>query len=160
MMILSKVFVYGTLKVGRPLDRPELAAARTTVDSNVTIQNARIYNLGNYPTIKLLKKGGGDDDGDSEDNNIVQGELHTFTPTDFPRILQILDQIEGYDPTNPTHGLYNRHIVDVFVHTTKNKEDSSESITTTTKDRAWIYEYNGPIDPTTRLVDGLWEPRI
>ena len=48
---ITSVFVYGTLKQGRPLDRPALAALRTQVQP-ATIQGG-IFSLGAYPTIQL-----------------------------------------------------------------------------------------------------------
>jgi len=77
----TRVFVYGTLKVGGRLDRVSLKNARTAV-RNAIITGA-IYNLGSYPTIKL------DKDGE------VIGEVHTFHKDNFDAVLSTIDMIEG-----------------------------------------------------------------
>ena len=128
---LNNFFVYGTLKVGRPLDRPRLAELRTSVkDATIT---GSIFSLGPYPTIKLDGKG------------IVIGEVHTFPEKEVKGVLSLLDSIEGYSERNPDKGLYNRHQVKATL-------EDGKTIT------AWAYEYNGKVDPKSKLEDGVWEP--
>jgi gamma-glutamylcyclotransferase (GGCT)/AIG2-like uncharacterized protein YtfP len=128
----TKVFVYGTLKVGGRLDRGSLKKARTSVE-NATIVGA-IYSLGPYPTIKLDKEGE------------VVGEVHTFHGDDFDAILSTMDMIEGYNPAKPENGLYNRHVVSAKL------EDG-----TTTE--AWAYEYNGDVPEDKRIKSGVWSAK-
>lgn len=127
----TKVFVYGTLKVGRPLDRSAFAKLRTNVEEATIVGS--IFSLGPYPTIKL--------DGVGK----VYGEVHTFHPDDFTAVLRTFDSIEGYNPSHPEHGLYNRHLVKAKLKNGKTVE-------------AWAYEYNGSIPEDRRLKDGVWEP--
>jgi len=128
---LNKFFMYGTLKVGRPLDRGTLARTRTSVqDAHIA---GSIFSLGPYPTIKLDGKG------------LVIGEVHTFPDKMVDQVMSMLDSIEGYNSANPTKGLYNRHQVEATL-------PDGKVIT------AWAYEYNGSVDPKRRLNDGVWEP--
>lgn len=131
------VFVYGTLKQGRPLDHPQLATLRTDIQEATIVGS--IFSLGSYPTIQLDGKGK------------VRGELHTFSPDDFDTVLSIMDEIEGYDPSSPDDGLYTRDIVEATVI----KTDETTAPQTT---KAWVYEYNGHVDPDRRLEGGVWEP--
>lgn len=130
-MKTTKVFVYGTLKEGRPLDRPMFRKARTNVEE-ATIAGS-IFSLGPYPTIKL------------DDQGTVYGEVHTFHADEFDSMLSTFDMVEGYNASAPEKGLYNRHIVKA---TTK----SGDVV------EAWAYEYNGDCKAERRLDDGVWEP--
>lgn len=127
----TKVFVYGTLKTGRPLDRSLFSKKRTAVKEG-TIRGS-IFSLGPYPTIKL------------DDRGVVHGEVHEYRDDEFKEILLTMDMIEGYNPKAPERGLYNRHVVKVTL------EDGSV-------DEAWAYEYNGQVEEKRRLKDGVWEP--
>ena len=129
----TKFFMYGTLKEGRPLDRSVLSNKRTSV-SPATIEGS-IFNLGPYPTIKLDGKG------------LVVGEVHTFLEKDLSGIQSMLDSIEGYNSSYPTQGLYNRHKVEATL-------SNGEVVT------AWAYEYNGSVNPKSRIADGVWEPGL
>jgi gamma-glutamylcyclotransferase (GGCT)/AIG2-like uncharacterized protein YtfP len=129
---LNTFFVYGTLKVGRPLDRQQLAKARTSVQE-ATIKGS-IFSLGPYPTIKLDGKG------------LVIGEVHTFPEKHVAGILRMLDAIEGYSAASPELGLYNRHIVKATI-------DGSDEVVD-----AYVYEYNGEVGKERRLEAGVWEP--
>lgn len=131
MTDVNRMFVYGTLKQGRPLDRPIFAKLRTNV-VEATIKGG-IYNLGWFPTIKLADKG------------TVQGEVHTFPKEEIAKILNIMDSIEGYNASDPKRGLYNRHIVDATLPNGKIV-------------KAWAYEYNKDVDPKKRIKAGVWEP--
>ena len=132
---ILKVFVYGTLKEGRPLDRRGLADLRTSV-KEATIEGS-IFNFrhGGYPTIKLDGKG------------LVIGEVHTFPEKHMGDVVQIMDAIEGYNKHEPKKGLYNRHKV---------KATLSDGDVVT----VWAYEYNGSVDPKLRIKEGVWEPGL
>ena len=130
-----KVFVYGTLKEGRPLDRKTLADLRTSV-KEATIEGS-IFNFkhASFPTIKLDGKG------------LVIGEVHTYPEKHMKDVMQVMDATEGYNHSHPHQGLYNRH-----------------EIKATLKDgnvvTAWAYEYNGEVDQELRIKEGVWEPGL
>ena len=130
---VNKFFVYGTLKEGRPLDRRMFADLRTKVQP-ATIDGASIYSLGPYPTIKL------------DGSGLVIGEVHTFPADKVDEVRRIMDGIEGYNPSAPDRGLYNRHKVTATI------EDGGEKVT------AYVYEYNGSVKSAKKLADGVWEP--
>lgn len=126
----TKVFVYGTLKEGRRLDRKQLAVLRTSVKEATIVGS--IYDLGPFPTIKL------------NDEHTVQGEVHTFESKDFGGVMALMDQIEGYNPSAPDRGLYNRHIV-------------KATLTDGSIVEAWAYEINQDVDDSKRIESGIWE---
>lgn len=128
---ITKFFMYGTLKEGRPLDRKTFAQLRTSVQE-ATITGS-IFNLGPYPTIKLDGAG------------MVIGEVHTFPEKHVKDVQRMMDSIEGYNASYPDKGLYNRHKVKATL-------DDGKVVT------AWAYEFNGSVDPKRRLKDGVWEP--
>ena len=132
---VCKVFVYGTLKEGRPLDRKIFADLRTKVQP-ATIKGS-IFNLGSFPTIKLDGAG------------TVIGEVHTFPEKHFKEVLQIMDAIEGYNASEPDKGLYNRHVIEATI--TDGDDGTVE---------AYAYEYNGSVSEERRLADGVWEPGL
>lgn len=126
------VFVYGTLKEGRPLDRKAFADTRLSVTPATIVGS--IYNLGRYPAIQLKGKG------------LVQGEVHAFHKDDIEKVINIMDMIEGYDPKGEEkNNLYNRRVV-----TAKTKDGE--------KMEAYVYEYPRKLKASIKLDDGLWEP--
>jgi len=129
---LCRFFLYGTLKEGRPLDRPVFAKLRTKV-APAKIKGS-IFDLGWYPTIKLDGKG------------MVIGEVHTFPKEHVDDVRRAMDGIEGYRASDPEKGLYNRHIIEATL-------DTGETV------KAFVYEYNGKVDDKRRLEDGVWEPK-
>ena len=130
-----KVFVYGTLKEGRPLDRKGLANLRASV-KEATIEGS-IFNFkhGGFPTIKLDGKG------------LVIGEVHTYPEKHMKDIMQMMDAIEGYNRHQPDQGLYNRHEIKATLK-------DGDVIT------AWAYEYNGEVNQELRIKEGVWEPGL
>ena len=126
---ITKVFVYGTLKKGRRLDRKAFADLRTSVQE-ATIEGS-IFDLGPYPTIKLDGKG------------LVIGEVHTFPEKHMENVKRVMDSIEGYNSSYPDKGLYNCHKVKATL------KDGEVVV-------AWTYEYNGPVDPECRIKEGVW----
>jgi gamma-glutamylcyclotransferase (GGCT)/AIG2-like uncharacterized protein YtfP len=134
MSKVINVFVYGTLKEGRPLDREVFANTRLSVTPATIVGS--IYNLGPYPAIKLQGKG------------LVQGEVHQFTKDDIKDIISLMDRIEGYDPKRKEkHNLYNRRVV-----TAKTKDGE--------KMEAYVYEYSDKPKDALKIDDGLWEPKV
>jgi len=130
-----KVFVYGTLKEGRPLDRRGLADLRTSVKPATIEGSIFTFKHAGFPTIKL--DGGG----------LVIGEVHTYPEKHLRDVIQTMDSIEGYNKHAPDKGLYNRHQVEATL-------DNGDVVT------AWAYEYNGPVDPKLRIQEGVWEPGL
>lgn len=147
---VTSVFVYGTLKQGRPLDRPALSALRTAVQPASIVGS--LYSLGPYPTVRLDGQG------------TVQGEVHTFASQDFGFVLELMDEIEGYNADDPRAGLYTRHVVEATLLIDKNSDNnaSGEEATTAaaaaTTTAVWVYEYNGIVNPSDRIGSGVWEP--
>ena len=98
--MICRMFVYGTLKEGRPLDRPLFAKTRTSVEEGTI--TGKIYHLGGYPGVKL------------EGSEKVQGEVHEFRAKDMKAILSQMDAIEGYrEGRDEKINHYNRRIVTV-----------------------------------------------
>ena len=126
---INKFFVYGTLKEGGRFDQKLFSDLRTSV-KEATIKGD-LFSLGAFPTIKL--------DGDG----IVTGEVHTFRKKDVKGITKVMDQIEGYNPLHPGEGLFNRHKIAVALK-------GGKTVT------AWVYEYNGQVDPEDKLENGVW----
>lgn len=129
--MINRVFVYGTLKEGRPLDRKMFKELRKKVTEATT--EGTIYNLGRFPGVRLDEEG------------IVHGEVHEFDKKDIKVVIQIMDGIEGYSPErDEKSNFYNRRV-----------------ITATTKDgkklKAYIYEFGRKIKDH-KLEDGVWEP--
>jgi len=134
MTKIKNVFVYGTLKEGRPLDRKVFADTRLSVTPATVVGS--IYNLGPCPAIKLKGKG------------VVQGEIHEFDEKDIKEIIRIMDSIEGYNPErDEKYNHYNRRIV-----TAKTKDGE--------KMEAYVYEYSNEPKSAMKIEDGLWEPNL
>ena len=130
-----KVFVYGTLKEGRPLDRKGLADMRTSVKAATIEGSIFKFKHAGYPTIKLDGKG------------LVIGEVHTFPEKHMKDVQQAMDAIEGYNRHHPDQGLYNRHEIKATL-------EDGKVVT------AWAYEYNGTVDQELRIEEGVWEPGL
>ncbi len=130
-----KVFVYGTLKEGRPLDRSALANLRTSVKEATIKGSIFTFKHASFPTIKLDGEG------------LVIGEVHTFPEKHMKDVVRMMDAIEGYNASRPDKGLYNRHEVKATL-------ENGDVVT------AWAYEYNGAVDPELRIEDGVWEPGL
>ena len=130
-----KVFVYGTLKEGRPLDRKGLADLRTSVKAATIEGSIFKFRHAGYPTIKLDGKG------------LVIGEVHTFPEKHMKEVQQAMDAIEGYNRHQPDQGLYNRHEIEATL-------EDGKVVT------AWAYEYNGKVDQELRIEEGVWEPGL
>lgn len=134
MSKILNVFVYGTLKEGRPLDRKVFADTRLSVTPATIVGS--LYNLGPYPTIKLTGKG------------LVQGEIHKFHKDDIKEIVKIMDMIEGYNPkSEEKNNLYNRRVV-----TAKTKDGEKTDV--------YVYEYSREPKASMKIDDGLWEPGL
>ena len=108
-MSKEKIFVYGTLRKGFPLhkylsDKAEFIGAGSI--------RGVLYDLGDYPGVLPSNEGE------------VHGELYELE--NGSTHLNVLDRVEGYDPTNPQKSLFVRSLADVSLPDKK-----------TTK--AWVY---------------------
>lgn len=90
------IFVYGTLREGF-YNFERILKGRTTNIQLATIEGYDMLNLGSYPGIIT---------GD----NVVHGELLSINPNVYLQTLQVLDKLEGYDPSQKSKSLYHREI--------------------------------------------------
>jgi len=133
MSNVENVFVYGTLKEGRPLDREVFANTRLSVTPATIVGS--LYNLGPYPAIKLKGKG------------LVHGEVHQFAKNDIKSVIAMMDRIEGYRPKgDEKYNLYNRKVV-----TAKTKDGEKMEV--------YVYEYSNKLKDSLKVDEGLWEPK-
>jgi gamma-glutamylcyclotransferase (GGCT)/AIG2-like uncharacterized protein YtfP len=122
-----RVFVYGTLMRGCSR-RHYLSAGRFDGDAST---DGRLISLGDYPA---LINGAG----------TVRGELYTFT--DLPAALDVLDEVEEFDPTNPEGSEFVRDAQRV------RRDDGTELL-------AWLYIYNRPRGTAPIITSGDWRQR-
>lgn len=94
---IRSVFVYGTLKQGGSREK-----AWPHLPQSIRIGYVRgiLLDLGSYPGLLV-----GDD--------WIRGELYTLLPEQIVETLQVLDQIEDFDPQQENN-LYVREIIPVF----------------------------------------------
>ncbi len=88
-----------------------------------------LFDLGDYPGLRP---------GEAQ----VIGELYALLD---PRVLEVLDEFEGFDPDRPRESLYLRERVDLI-----------EPAGT----RAWVYHYNHVPDASLRIVKGDWRAHL
>ena len=123
----ERVFFYGTLMT--PFNRP----GRQRVNSSLTFVGrgtiaAALFDLGIYPAAVPTR-----------DGSVVWGEVYEMQ--DSSGALAILDEIEGYRPSEPERSLYMRVQVDVTF------EDGAQL-------PAWAYFYNAPLGRAQRIASG------
>lgn len=121
------VFFYGTLMT--PFNRP----GRQRVNPKLTFAGrgsitAALFDLGIYPAAIP-----------SYDGSLVWGEAYEMQ--DAAAVLDILDEIEGYRPSEPAQSLYTR------VQTAVTFENG-------TTQPAWAYFYNAPLGRAERIESG------
>ena len=128
--MITRVFVYGTLKAGEKLDRKTFADKRVSVKP--ALIEGTLYDAGWFPAVKLGGK------------NTVHGEVHQFNKKDIDSIVGIMDSIEGYNPSRKNeHNLYVRRIVVV-------KSKDGEKL------KAYVYEFSGKLSEDRRVKSGVW----
>lgn len=121
------MFFYGTLmtafnRPGRQRVNPKMAfAGRGTI-------SAALFDLGIYPAAIP-----------AQDGSKVWGEVYEML--DPPAVLAVLDEIEGYRPSEPERSLYTRVQTDVTI------EDGRVV-------QAWVYFYNAPLGRAQRIDSG------
>jgi gamma-glutamylcyclotransferase (GGCT)/AIG2-like uncharacterized protein YtfP len=121
------VFFYGTLMT--PFNRP----GRQRVDGDMAfvgpgIIRAALFDLGLYPAATP-----------ADDGSIVRGEVYEML--DSAAVLAALDEIEGYQPSEPARSLYVRELIDV-------------SLDYGRVEKAWVYFYNAPLGRAHRIESG------
>ncbi|HYB93918.1 MAG TPA: gamma-glutamylcyclotransferase family protein [Vicinamibacterales bacterium] len=121
------VFFYGTLM--SPFNRPgrQRITPKLSYKGRGAIR-AALFDLGIYPAAVP-----------ADDAGLVWGEVYeTSDPTG---VLSVLDDIEGFRPTEPARSLYTRTLAEVTL------EDGAQT-------QAWVYFYNAPLGRAERIVSG------
>lgn len=120
-------FVYGTLKRGQANYPLVAAVARDTAPATIL---GRLYDVGPFPAL-------------AEGNELVHGEIFSVDPPAVPGLLELLDDLEGYDPADPAGSIYRRRVV---------------AATTTDGSTVSAYAYFYNRDPATlrQLPSGTW----
>jgi len=117
------VFVYGLLMRGHEL--------HYHMESGVFVGEGRVdgalVSLGRYPGL-------------IEGPGTVRGELYRFA--DLPSALDVLDDVEEFEPTDQSRCLYLR----ILMHVKTDDGDIG----------AWVYRYNGSTDGAQRISSGDW----
>jgi gamma-glutamylcyclotransferase (GGCT)/AIG2-like uncharacterized protein YtfP len=126
-LVGDHVFFYGTLM--SPFNRPgrQRISPKLTYTGRGTMR-AALFDLGIYPAAVP-----------SNDDSVVWGEVYE---TDEPSsVLSVLDEIEGYRPSEPDRSLYTRVLTEITL------EDGRV-------ERAWAYFYNAPLGGAQRIESG------
>ncbi len=120
------VFFYGTLMTG--FDRRR----RAGIEGHLLFRGrgwirAQLFDLGIYPAAVPAHDGR------------VWGEIYEVL--DVPRVLRVLDEIEGHSPDAPEQSLYLRERVPATL------EDGSSL-------DVWVYFYNAPLGRAPQIASG------
>ena len=121
------VFFYGTLMA--PFNRPgrQRVTSKLTFKGRGTIR-AALFDLGIYPAAIP-----------ADDSSVVWGEV--YETSDTAAVLAVLDEIEGYRPSEPERSLYTRVEAEVVLA-------DGRAL------KAWIYFYNAPLGRAERIASG------
>jgi gamma-glutamylcyclotransferase (GGCT)/AIG2-like uncharacterized protein YtfP len=117
MEMSDYLFVYGTLAPDKAPASISDAVRKLVFVAPGSVEG-RLYDLGNYPGVKLSSK----------KKNKIRGRVYRL-PSD-PSVLEKLDAYEEYYPSAPNDSLYLRKLADVELSNGRTL-------------RAWVYEYNG-----------------
>ena len=120
------VFFYGTLMSGFRRPGRQRIDAQLTPEGRGSIYGA-LFDLGIYAAAVPAS--------DSQ----VWGEIHRMIDTDV--VLSELDEIEGFQPSEPEQSLYTR------VETPVTFDDGRVAT-------AWVYFYNAPLGRAQRIESG------
>jgi gamma-glutamylcyclotransferase (GGCT)/AIG2-like uncharacterized protein YtfP len=88
-------FVYGTLKQGQSNYPLVAEAVRAVIPATI---RGRLYDVGPFPAL-------------AEGDEAVRGEVLLVEPTELPRLLTVLDALEGFVPSDPASSMYLRRVV-------------------------------------------------
>jgi gamma-glutamylcyclotransferase (GGCT)/AIG2-like uncharacterized protein YtfP len=121
------VFFYGTLM--SPFNRPgrQRITPKLTYTGRGSIK-AALFDLGIYPAAIPV-----------DDDSRVWGEVYEMS--DPASVLTVLDEIEGFRPSEPDRSLYTRVLTDVTL-------EGGEAA------KAWTYFYNAPLGRAQRIESG------
>lgn len=97
-MKYTKIFLYGTLKVGGVLTSTFIDENRECYE-RASVKGYDLYDAGYFPAMV-------------DGNGVVKGELHYYKNGED--ILKILDAIEGYDKQDHARSLYIRKKIEVL----------------------------------------------
>jgi gamma-glutamylcyclotransferase (GGCT)/AIG2-like uncharacterized protein YtfP len=125
------VFVYGSLKRGKPLYFVEDIKDLRLEVLPARVQGGLLYNLGLFPGM-ILKSNGG----------VVMGEVHRFRQIET--VLGILDEVEEYYGEGDPNNLYRR------VKYRAELLDGGGFVS------CWLYEYVGPLEGAELIESGVW----
>ena len=103
-MDCHRIFAYGTLK------SDQLRGSmwpRRPIRIEPAITTGKLWDLGSYPGLSV-------------GSELILGEVWTFFPEDMDTTLDVLDGIEGYDPSGDC-GMYLRRQIDVQILDAKNQ---------------------------------------
>ena len=117
------VFVYGLLMRGHELHH-HMESGEFVGEGRV---DGVLISLGRYPGL-------------IEGPGTVRGELYRFA--DLPSALDVLDDVEEFEPTDPSRSLYLRIAM-------RAKTDDGDV-------DAWVYRYNGPTEGAQLIRSGDW----
>jgi len=120
------VFFYGTLMTAFKRDGRSRIDAKLTPVGRGTI-GAALFDLGIYPAAIPSSDGR------------VHGEVHRMA--DAADVVAVLDEFEGFRPSEPDSSLY------VRAETTVTFDDGREA-------QAWAYFYNAPLGGAQRIESG------
>ena len=120
------VFVYGLLMRGHELHH-YMESGEYAGDGRV---KGALVSLGRYPGL-------------IEGSGTVLGELYRFA--DLPSALDVLDDVEEFEPTDPSRSLYLR--IAMPVQTADGEVE------------AWVYRYNGSTEGSQKIASGKWSGR-
>ena len=120
-------FVYGTLKRGQSNYPLVEAAVCGVVPATI---RGRLYDVGPFPAL-------------AEGDEAVRGEVLAVDPGELSRLLAMLDQLEGYLPSDPAGSIYLRRVVTAAT-------DAGGEVA------AYAYVYNGDPAGLRHLPDGEW----
>jgi gamma-glutamylcyclotransferase (GGCT)/AIG2-like uncharacterized protein YtfP len=120
------VFFYGTLMTAFKRDGRSRIEAKLTPVGRGTI-GAALFDLGIYPAAIPSSDGR------------VHGEVHRMA--DAAEVVAVLDEFEGFRPSEPDSSLY------VRAETTVTFDDGREA-------QAWAYFYNAPLGGAQRIESG------
>lgn len=132
--VCSKLFVYGTLKVGgrfaSSFDETRKSAVKATVEG-------QLWGDKDFTGYPMMFHGEGE---------IVHGELHEYD-ADMNELIHEMDRIEGFRVHDPEQSLFIRELINVTL------EDG-------TTEKAWAYFFNGEnrrFPNTVKHDDGVWQ---
>lgn len=132
------VFVYGTLRRGERADLSKMSG-RSVDYLDMDFINGKLYHLGAFPGLKLLKAT--PVDFFDPEKPTVAGEVFLIHDSS---VGAILDAYEGYRPDDPSHGHYDR-----------------AEVVTKRGRFVWVYVYNPLVTEDQWIETGDWkQPRL